>query len=299
MKSQVQFYLENPQTLTIHDLNLTQQHWKEEINIKKIGHVNKIATSTTLSVLSNADEDIVEILTPHAGLTNRTSMSLQRTPGLLWNSINHAEFIKYFNMTGPRQEWVRGNASNVPFWPGGMEWNPLLYPSPLESHDLLEEISFCKDLKSVPPGFIEGKNFGAEDINLTLASALKPGKAQIDTTEDKNLASESIIDLADLLRGQGSVFDWMEEQSGTEFKEESQTRSPTLSKELVDVDIEEIAVVDISKATSLSEQKNLKSTEWAEIINVNSIVQNFHQAVPNPAHTWPFELDNFQKHVRI
>jgi antiviral helicase SKI2 len=199
-------------------------------------------------------------------------------------------------MTGPPQEWVRGNASNVPFWPGGMEWNPLLYPSLLESHDLLEELSFCKDLKTVPPGFMEGMNFGAEDINLTLASALKPGKAQIGATEDKNLASESIIDLADLLRGQGSVFDWMEEQSGKEVKEEP---SPTLSKELVDVDIEEIPVVDISKATSLSEHRNLKSTEWAEIIDVNSIVQNFQQAVPNPAHVWPFELDNFQKHVRI
>ncbi len=81
MKSQVQFYLENPQTLPIHDLNLTQQHWKEEINIKKICHVDVAPTPTTLSVLPNADKDIVEILTPHAGMTNRTSMSLQRTPG--------------------------------------------------------------------------------------------------------------------------------------------------------------------------------------------------------------------------
>ncbi|KAI9556209.1 hypothetical protein GHT06_018783 [Daphnia sinensis] len=25
---------------------------------------------------------------------------------------------------GPPSEWVRGSASNVPFWPGGLEWNP-------------------------------------------------------------------------------------------------------------------------------------------------------------------------------
>ena len=55
--------------------------------------------------------------------------------------------------------------------------------------------------------------------------------------------------------------------------------------------------MDISSVASLSEQK-LKSTEWAEMIDVASSVDNFHQLIPNPAHTWPFELDNFQKHVR-
>ena len=62
--------------------------------------------------------------------------------------------------------------------------------------------------------------------------------------------------------------------------------------------IDEFPVLDTSTAESLSEKK-LKSTEWAEIIDVSSSVPNFKDLVPNPAHTWPFELDNFQKHVSV
>ena len=60
--------------------------------------------------------------------------------------------------------------------------------------------------------------------------------------------------------------------------------------------LEEFLVLDTSNAENLS-QKKMKSTEWAEIIDVSSSVPNFKELVPNPAFTWPFELDNFQKHV--
>lgn len=60
---------------------------------------------------------------------------------------------------------------------------------------------------------------------------------------------------------------------------------------------DEIPVVDISKVLSLSEKQKLKSTEWAEIIDVASPLDDFNELVPNPAFTWPFELDRFQKHV--
>ncbi len=61
---------------------------------------------------------------------------------------------------------------------------------------------------------------------------------------------------------------------------------------------DDIPVVDISKVLSLSEKQKLKSTDWAEIIDVSSSLENFNDLVPNPAFTWPFELDRFQKHVR-
>jgi antiviral helicase SKI2 len=60
---------------------------------------------------------------------------------------------------------------------------------------------------------------------------------------------------------------------------------------------DDIPVVDISKVLSLSEKQKLKSTDWAEIIDVSSSLENFNDLVPNPAFTWPFELDRFQKHV--
>lgn len=63
-------------------------------------------------------------------------------------------------------------------------------------------------------------------------------------------------------------------------------------------EFDDIPVVDISSVVSLSEQK-MKSTQWAEIIDVSSPLENFNDLVPHPAFTWPFELDRFQKHVFI
>ena len=68
------------------------------------------------------------------------------------------------------------------------------------------------------------------------------------------------------------------------------------TKESISEDVEEFLVLNTSDTESLS-QKKMKSTEWAEIIDVSSPVSNFKELVPNPAFTWPFELDSFQKHV--
>jgi len=206
--------------------------------------------------------------------------------------------IHYFNVSfpGPPEEWVRGNASNVPFWPGGMEWNPAMPANLLQPENLLEELNFHKDLKTIPPGFSEGMDFGAEDVNLNLASVLKPGKIKQETAlVDQEKPTPSVIDLADLLREQGTVFDWMTDE--TQLKTSEILKESKPSGQDGDV-LNEIPVVDISNAISLSEQKQLKSTEWAEIIDVSASISHFDRHVPNPAHTWPFELDNFQKHVR-
>lgn len=85
LKSQVQNYLENPQLLPIHDLENVQQYWKHETNISHLCHPAIAATPTTLLVERDFStgtlEEVVEIITPHAGMTNKTSMSLQRIPG--------------------------------------------------------------------------------------------------------------------------------------------------------------------------------------------------------------------------
>ncbi|EFX71038.1 hypothetical protein DAPPUDRAFT_256312 [Daphnia pulex] len=49
----------------------------------------------------------------------------------------------------PPSEWVRGSASNVPFWPGGLEWNPSETMSYfIQIEELLKE--FCLKKSSCP-----------------------------------------------------------------------------------------------------------------------------------------------------
>lgn len=92
LKSQVQNYLENPQLLPIHDLEMVQQFWNHDPNIKQLCHASVAAIPTTLLVErdfnTGALAEVVEVITPHAGMTNKTSMSLQRIPGGYCHSSN-------------------------------------------------------------------------------------------------------------------------------------------------------------------------------------------------------------------
>lgn len=63
-----------------------------------------------------------------------------RCPGFL-------ELLYFFvlQFQGPPSEWVRGNASNIPFWPGGLEWNPSeAMADLLQMDEILEELNFKK-----------------------------------------------------------------------------------------------------------------------------------------------------------
>lgn len=84
LKSQVQNYLENPEMLPIHDLEMVQQYWKHETDVHQLCKAEIAPTPTTLVMKRNIKGEIaqiVEVTTPHAGMTNKTSMSLQRNPG--------------------------------------------------------------------------------------------------------------------------------------------------------------------------------------------------------------------------
>ena len=97
MKSQVQNYLENPQLLPIHDLEMVQQYWKHDANMKQLCQNEVAATPTTLLIEKDINTgdlaEVVEIVIPHAGMTNKTSMSLQRIPGIELNISDLLFFI--------------------------------------------------------------------------------------------------------------------------------------------------------------------------------------------------------------
>lgn len=54
-------------------------------------------------------------------------------------------------------------------------------------------------------------------------------------------------------------------------------------------------ILPISKAP---EVKNLEKTQWAEEVDISKPVTDFDKKVPNPAFSYKFELDTFQKQVR-
>lgn len=60
------------------------------------------------------------------------------------------------------------------------------------------------------------------------------------------------------------------------------------------VEVPEIPILNI---TSSNVKLGVTSTEWAEMIDVSQPVPEFRDKIKDMAHTYPFELDNFQKQV--
>ena len=85
MKSKIQDYLENPQFLPLHDLDRVQQFWKPECDSHLLCQADVAPTTTTIYVerdlISGGSDRIIEMEIPQAGMSNKTSMSLQRAPG--------------------------------------------------------------------------------------------------------------------------------------------------------------------------------------------------------------------------
>ena len=68
---------------------MVQQYWKHDLNKKQLCQNEVAATPTTLLIEKDINTgdlaEVVEIVIPHAGMTNKTSMSLQRIPGIELN----------------------------------------------------------------------------------------------------------------------------------------------------------------------------------------------------------------------
>lgn len=100
MKSKIQDFLENPQLLPIHDLDRVQQFWKPESDPHLLCLTEAAPTPTTLclerDLISERSEKILEIMITGAGMTNKTSMSLQRAPGILHLTFFPKQLCYYY-----------------------------------------------------------------------------------------------------------------------------------------------------------------------------------------------------------
>lgn len=62
------------------------------------------------------------------------------------------------------------------------------------------------------------------------------------------------------------------------------------------VELPEIPILNI---TSSAVRPGVTSTEWAEMIDVSQPVPDFGEKIKDMAHSFRFELDNFQKQVLV
>lgn len=161
---------------------------------------------------------------------------------------------------GKKKDFVRGRSGRLPFTPGGLD---------LAAHAEIEHLHRDdQGLFDQAPGLS------------------RPGAFEVATEQD--LVEQVRTDADD-----------DEPESNDDGEEESldltltSTSSSVATDALGDIDYllpEEISFIRQRSAVSAP-----KAKVWAHIVDISQPMDNFAEMVPNPARTWPFELDTFQK----
>lgn len=187
---------------------------------------------------------------------------------------------------GSKLEFVRGRAGFMPFMPGGIESTaaPATAEGGLSLHR--DELG----LFDVPPTFARGLQVASKAVSQDDMSALNKGLEDDEEEDDED------------------------GENGLESREGEQSPVKDLDNELADgletvslsggtsetTIIDELLPKDFSfgrsDATLTATQAGLtRVKEWAHVVDINKRIDNFDELVPNPARTYPFELDVFQK----
>ncbi|KAL0131489.1 hypothetical protein PUN28_002783 [Cardiocondyla obscurior] len=269
IKSELQKYIECPERLPIHQLDNTQCYWARKADVLSLLEFDLAPVNTTLKFdrdpMTGKIGEIQEIYLKGAGETARNSMSMTRAPGSLTDG-------------------VRGNPSNIPFWPGGFE-----EPKVLEN-EILDDIDFEKDLRTLAKGFSSGLEFKSDNctpINCTKdeTEALVSEETEKLITNNDNINLMAVIHEEENLLGTWSL---VEEPK----KENVQVVDSNIP--LIDISIS--SKEDIIPILKISEKKDeLSKTDWAEQLDVSAPVIDFDKIIPDPAITFSYELDTFQK----
>lgn len=117
------------------------------------------------------------------------------------------------------------------------------------------------------------------------------GEAQASSKIETQIKIDDRINLADILDVNDSVLDMFKDENP-----EQKTREDKSPGQLTPDDdgfhIPEVQVLPISGD---SHPAKPRVTKWAEMLDAEAPLADFHEQVPQMAFQWPFELDTFQK----
>ncbi|XP_047115180.1 helicase SKI2W [Schistocerca piceifrons] len=278
---QLQEYLLCPDRLPIHDYRNAQDFWPRVSNPRSLYHYDLSPIGTTLKVERDPTTGRLlqfrEVSVEDTGSSARNSLSFRRAPA--------------------PTESVKGDSSNFPFIPGGF---PDL--STVSEHDngTQEEINFEDDLLTVAPGLDYGIDFMPDGFTPRTGKEDFPALPKVEETKPiaEVETEESEVNLMNILQQEEHLVDlWKEAESETKVEKDDKNvviRSLKIEAEDLKV-IPEKDNIPVLKITETAPIKQPTKTKWAEAVDVTVPVSDFHQKIPDMAHKFPFELDNFQK----
>nr|XP_053635360.1 SKI2 subunit of superkiller complex protein-like [Cherax quadricarinatus] len=273
LKEQIEEYLLIPEKLPIHDPVHSRRWFPRHPDPTRLFSISLFPSRTCLEVERDpATGEITglrEIANEDAGATAKNSLSMRRAPG-------------------PPEEVVRGSSTNFPFWPGGFP-EPFLHKESVEGEFQLDKSNYL--LKH--PRLSRGMTFEEPEKEL---------EEEKEEEKPAQMAPELVVSITDMLKVDESVLKIFDEKEENVKRKEITLTLEGLNEEdtslVTNFNIEPppkkdefvLNISDKSKSTTV-----VVNTEWAENVDINSPVDDFNLQVPNPACTYPFELDIFQK----
>jgi len=263
VSKQLKEYLLCPERLPIHNYEKAQQFWPREPNSNSLYFSEMLPPPTTLKVVRD----------PATG-------KIFDTKEVENISVTQCKLSRQNNDDDSDTE------------------TDAIFNSPL-----LGDFDFLDGFLNIPVGFSHGLQFAEDGLTPIANSAPQPKQDQDrpvkeSVTEVKLIEEENVVNLVNLLNQEHDVLNlWAEQKSEPQPVTE---KNPVIELRITQ-DEEEVVlpkesnvgpVLAISKAVL---SKAPEKTQWAEEIDITTPVSNFKEKVPNPAFTWSYELDAFQK----
>ncbi|XP_075982834.1 superkiller complex helicase subunit twister [Anticarsia gemmatalis] len=292
LNERVKEYLLKPERLSIHQWERSQTHWHRESNVDSlfIHEDDDFGPDTTLEVVRDPITGQIigleEVSIPVED--DEDSLSMSRAPL-------------------PPSMATRGTTTQSPFLPAGFEEELEKMLDAAASGDVQIDLDneepgkfLGEDILNRAPGYKESVLF-AEDGFTLLSESNEAVNKKTDESEEVDLHVK--INLEEVVDTNAHLVDlWKDEEPQTKPSkptkkvelEDSEDNDNFLEDTIIrpPVELPEIPILNI---TSSSMKTGVTSTEWAEMIDVSQPVPDFREKIKDMAHTYPFELDVFQK----
>ncbi|PWZ02626.1 antiviral helicase [Testicularia cyperi] len=288
LDSLVNEFLMPSASLSKSELSTYQTHWSRK---PKLDHMLWAEPSTSLHSLefvrAGLDGRIVgyrEVSQTAAPLLDsRSSASLTRKPASATN-------------------FVRGKSAYVPFAPGGLE-HEVMKEEGTEDQDgeadgaalqervasevreMEESLQSGRGLRSLAPGLSRGFMDPNED-------------AQEDDQEQDE--ASIAVKSANVGSGLNPIPEYRPredlDQSTSNGRRRANANGEAAPSNAQDAELDEL--LPMERPQPLLQRRAAKieaKRDWAHVVDVNQTLSNFRELVPNMAHSFPFELDTFQK----
>ncbi|KAJ0173679.1 hypothetical protein K1T71_010828 [Dendrolimus kikuchii] len=292
LNERVKGYLLKPEKLSIHKWERSQVHWHREPNIDSLLFYDEeeYGPDTTLEVVR--DQITGEIIGVEE--VNIPIEDDEDNP-----SMSRAPLAPSFA--------TRGTTTQSPFLPAGFEE---------ELQKMLEETQNAEiqiDLHNEEPGKFLGEEIlntapGCKESVLFAADGFtlldQNEEAKEDIEDKENIDINISINLEEVLDNNTHLVDLWKDDEEPQPKPKKQIKTIEIVTDTGEdnfledtvirppVELPEIPILNI---TSTAVKPGVTFTEWAEVIDVSQPVPEFREKIKDMAHSFPFELDNFQK----